>query len=214
MKENNQMSKKRLIAYYAVLATCIVLAAAITITVIVSVNNRNDVSLKADTPADTTPEPSTPDKPDEQPPQESTDVSSKYEFIVPVETVNVTAGYTFYHNQTLNSYYLHGGMDFAAEEGAPVLAALDGTVKSITTGDELYGTVITLQHEGDVVTTYTYVTAAEGLKEGDSVARGQTIATIAKANGKEYKDGAHLHFEVFEKGQAIDPEIKLDIIDK
>ena len=37
------------------------------------------------------------------------------------------------------------------------------------------------------------------------VKKGDVIATVAEANGKEYKDGPHLHFEVFENNATVDP---------
>ena len=55
---------------------------------------------------------------------------------------------------------------------------------------------------------------AEGLKVGDSVARGEVIATVAEANGNEYKDGAHLHFEIHENGVRIDPTKYLTLEEK
>ena len=40
------------------------------------------------------------------------------------------------------------------------------------------------------------------------------IATVAEANGKEYKDGAHLHFEIFENGKNVDPAKYLTLEEK
>ncbi len=215
MKEKNEMSKKRLIAYYAVLAGCLALITAITITIVVSFSSRSSGVLDGGSTV-TPPDSDSGDGTDTPvtPPDDSANASTKYEFIAPVQTVNMTVGYTFYHNQTLNSYYLHEGVDFSAEAGTGVMAALDGKIKSIVTGDELYGTVITIEHANDIVTTYTYVDAREGLKVGDEVKRGEVIASVAKANGSEYRDGDHLHFEVFEKGKSLDPETKLDILEK
>ena len=47
-----------------------------------------------------------------------------------------------------------------------------------------------------------------------NVEKGDVIATVAEPNGKEYKDGAHLHFEVFENGQNIDPSKYLTLEEK
>jgi len=76
-------------------------------------------------------------------------------------------------------------------------------VESITTGSVLDGTVITLSHENGIKTSYTFVDVKEGLAVGDNVARGDVIATIAEPDGSEYKDGAHLHFEVFKNVCSI-----------
>ena len=56
--------------------------------------------------------------------------------------------------------------------------------------------------------------AAANLKAGDTVTRGQAIGTVAAATGAEYKDGAHLHFEVIEKGESVDPSSYLTLEEK
>ncbi len=238
-KEKKPISKKRLLAYYLILAGCLLLIAAITITLVFTVGRGSEVQIES--PSDgTTDDGNTGNNDDDGSGGNSgdntdgdatggntddgssdsgddsgtTNTSSAYEFIIPVSTVNVTNSYTFHYNKTLNCYYLHEGIDFAADAGTEVYAALDGTVTAITTGDELYGTVITLSHANNITTTYTFVDAVETLAVGDSVSRGDVIATVADAVGIEYKDGPHLHFEIYENGELVDPETKLDISNK
>lgn len=126
-------------------------------------------------------------------------------FISPVSTMNVANEYGFYHNKTLNMYYEHAGVDLAAEAGTEVFAVAAGTVECVYTSDVLLGTHIVIDHGDGVKTAYDFVDAKEGLKAGDTLARGELIGTVAAANGKEYKDGAHLHFEVLENEKAVDP---------
>ena len=124
---------------------------------------------------------------------------------LPIELVAVSNEFGFFHNATLNSYYEHVGMDFSADVGASVLAAEDGTVESIYSGDVLKGTEIVLDHGNGVKSVYRFVAVVEGLKVGDSVEQGEKIATVAEPSGDEYKDGAHLHFEIHENGKSVDP---------
>jgi len=124
---------------------------------------------------------------------------------LPMEVVTVSNEFGFFHNQTLNSYYHHAGVDFVAEAGASVLAAEDGVVESIYSGDVLKGTEIVLDHGDGLKTVYRFVSAVEGLSVGDSVKQGDCIATVAAPTGDEYKDGAHLHFEILENGKSVDP---------
>ncbi len=133
---------------------------------------------------------------------------------LPIELVAVSNEFGFFHNSTLNSYYEHVGVDFAAEVGAKVLAAEDGVVESIYSGDVLKGTEIVLDHGDGVKSVYRFVAAADGLKVGDSVAQGDTIATVAEPTGDEYKDGAHLHFEIVENGKSVDPSFYLPFEEK
>ena len=133
---------------------------------------------------------------------------------LPIEVVAVSNEFGFFHNSTLNAYYEHVGMDFAAEVGAKVLAAEDGVVESIYSGDVLKGTEIVLDHGDGVKSVYRFVAAADGLKVGDTVAQGETIATVAEPTGDEYKDGAHLHFEILENGKSVDPSCYLPFEEK
>ena len=134
--------------------------------------------------------------------------------MMPVGTVSIVNDYGFYHNKTLNNYYEHTGVDFSAEVGAEVLAVQDGVIESIYRDDILTGTEITVDHGDGVKTTYRFVTAREDLTVGAEVKRGECIATIAEATGEEYKDGAHLHFEVKKEGATVDPAVYLTFEEK
>jgi murein DD-endopeptidase MepM/ murein hydrolase activator NlpD len=102
-------------------------------------------------------------------------------------------------------------LDFAAEQGTSVYAVQSGVIESITTADLLDGTVITIAHDNGLKSRYKFIEADENLSVGDRVERGDLIGTVAEANGSEYKDGAHLHFEIYSDGKTTDPENYLDI---
>ena len=40
------------------------------------------------------------------------------------------------------------------------------------------------------------------------------LAAVAEANGNEYRDGAHLHFEIMKNGVSEDPAIHLTLEEK
>ena len=134
--------------------------------------------------------------------------------MMPLETVSIGNDYGFYHNKTLNNYYEHKGVDFSAEVGTQVLAADDGVVESIYKDDVLTGTEITVNHGDGVKTTYRFVNVNENLTVGAEVKRGDVIATVAEATGEEYKDGAHLHFEIKKDGKTVDPATYLTFEEK
>lgn len=134
--------------------------------------------------------------------------------VMPVKTVSVLNDYGFYHNKTLNCYYEHTGVDFSAQTGAEVVAVDEGVVESVYKDDLLSGTEIVIAHADGVKSVYRFVTEVEGLKAGDSVRKGQTIATVAEATGDEYKDGAHLHFEILKNNVSIDPAVYLTLEEK
>lgn len=133
---------------------------------------------------------------------------------MPVSTVSVVNDYGFYHNTTLNNYYEHRGVDFSAAVGAEVYAVNDGVVESIYRDDILTGTEITVDHGDGVKSVYRFVTVADGLIVGTEVKRGDVIATVAEATGEEYKDGAHLHFEILKDSKQVDPATYLTFEEK
>ena len=141
-------------------------------------------------------------------------VNTPVGMMMPLETVSIANDYGFYHNKTLNNYYEHKGVDFSAEVGTAVLAVQDGVIESIYKDDVLTGTEITVDHGDGVKTVYRFVTANEDLTVGKAVKRGECIATVAEATGEEYKDGAHLHFEVRKSGETMDPAVYLTFEEK
>lgn len=198
------------------LLTAIGCAAALCALIVVAVaatnGNRgtgND-ALHSSTASETPVDSSKPDKPQPDKPT----VSVPEGMVLPVSSASVSNEYGFFHNQTLNNYYLHTGMDFAAAEGTAVVAVDDGVVESIYKDDVLLGTEITLRHSDGLKSVYRFVTETEGLKVGAQVKKGDTIATVAAANGNEYKDGAHLHFEILQNGKQVDPTLHLTLEEK
>jgi murein DD-endopeptidase MepM/ murein hydrolase activator NlpD len=133
---------------------------------------------------------------------------------LPVVEAAVINDHGFYFNKTLNSYYEHLGMDFSAEEGAQVFAVEDGVVESIYKDDLLSGTEIVVAHADGVKSVYRFVVETESLKVGAQVKKGDVIATVAAATGDEYKDGAHLHFEILKNGTSVDPTGYLTLEEK
>ena len=98
---------------------------------------------------------------------------------------------------------VHPYIDIAAPEGSVVKATLDGTVIFAGWSDEA-GHTIQIQHEGDIVSIYKH---NEKLlkKAGDKVTAGTPIALVG--NTGELTTGDHLHFELWHKGQTVDPTL-------
>ena len=209
MKEGNQKShaiNKKNYLYIALGLAALLLALVVIITS-VALANRGNSELKR--PADIIiPGDGTQDGGGEKLPDDGNNKpvdGNADEFLAPVENVSALHGYGFYHNQTLNNYYVHTGIDYAGEEGTNVLAAQDGTIEELSSSDVLVGGRIVINHGNGVKTVYEFVEASENLKVGDKVERGDVIGVIAAATGNEYKDGAHLHFEIQENGNPVDP---------
>lgn len=222
MNDQQPKSKnKKLLTYYLILGACILIIAAVAIAVTLSLTlGKDDMTIDGDDDQtvdgdDTDNDDGKDDDNDsDDDDDDADDTGGETTFIMPIDEVDAINCFGFYHNSTLDKYYLHTGIDFAGEAGDEVFAALGGTVTSITTDPVLMGTTITIEHPDGLTTVYSFVDAADGLKAGDTVERGQTIASVAEAMGQEYKDGAHLHFEVYLNGEAVDPETYLEITEK
>ncbi len=96
----------------------------------------------------------------------------------------------------------HFGVDIVSDPNARISSVLEGTV--IFSGWTLEtGYVIYIQHDADLVSVYKH--NAELLKTtGDKVKAGEAIAIIG--NSGELTTGPHLHFELWHRGIAINPE--------
>lgn len=101
-----------------------------------------------------------------------------------------------------NTYIQNNGVDYVSSEDFDVVSILDGEIISIE-DNEVYGKVITIEHGDNLKTVYSNVTdilATVGYK----VSQGEIIALSTKS--KLSNDESMLHFEVYYKGDAIDPE--------
>lgn len=217
-KKKKRMSKEKRFYLISAIASAAALVAIVVIAVLVTNLNFNDVptagnnSSELEQPSDGGNSDNVGDNGnngDDEPV-----INTPEGMIMPVESVSVVNDYGFYHNKTLNNYYEHKGVDFTAEVGAEVLAADDGVIETIYRDDVLTGTEITIDHGDGVKTVYRFVDVAEGLTVGMDVKKGDVIATVAEATGEEYKDGAHLHFEVKKDGEQVDPATYLTFEEK
>ena len=217
MKEQNgkkkPMSKERKFYLFTAVGCAAVLLAIIIVAVAITNNsNLQDPTAGQDNSITIV----VPD-PDKKPDDGTTDepvIITPDGMTMPLTTVSVINDYGFYHNKTLNNYYEHKGVDFASEVGADVLAVDDGVIESIYTGDILTGTEITVDHGDGVKSVYRFVNAAENLSVGMQVKQGDVIGEVAEASGEEYKDGAHLHFEIHKDGKIVDPSTYLTFEEK
>ena len=144
---------------------------------------------------------------EDKPSEKEEPVSTKINFIMPVENGVCIKEYTeasVVYNKTLGVYTGHMGMDITGEEGARVLAVLDGKVSSIESS-YLDGVTVIVTHANGLKTVYNSIEVDENLSVGDSVRQGDVLGVISANNRREYKDGAHLHFEVEENGVKVSP---------
>lgn len=101
----------------------------------------------------------------------------------------------------------HWGVDIVAPENSPVKAVGDGTVvfAGFTAGG---GHTVLVQHPGDRVSVYMHNSRLE-VASGDRVRQGEMVAVIG--NSGDHSSGPHLHFEWWESGTAIDPQLRISL---
>lgn len=96
---------------------------------------------------------------------------------------------------------LHPYIDITAPGNSVVMSVLDGTVISDGWTDT-DGYTIRIQHEGDIISVYKHNQKLMK-KTGDKVTAGTPIAILGGTGS--LSDGDHLHFELWHKGEAVDP---------
>jgi biotin carboxyl carrier protein len=95
----------------------------------------------------------------------------------------------------------HYGIDIVAEKNEAVKATLNGKVV-ISAWTAETGHVIVIQHTNDLLSIYKHNSVVLK-KEGDIVKAGEVIAIVG--NSGDFTTGPHLHFEIWLKGQPLNP---------
>ena len=101
-----------------------------------------------------------------------------------------------------NGKQKHFGVDIVAKEKSRIAAALEGTV-IVSSWTYETGYVIIIQHKNDYISLYKHNSVLLK-KVGDFVSSGDHIAIIG--NSGELSTGPHLHFELWYKGNPVNPE--------
>lgn len=98
----------------------------------------------------------------------------------------------------------HGGVDFVAPEGAPVLAAADGVVALV--GDHFFGGhSVYVDHGDGLVTTYMHLSRVD-VSPGQQLRRGARVGAVGSTGRAT---GPHLHFGVRWRAARVDPRLLL-----
>ena len=132
--------------------------------------------------------------------EEQFGVGSRAERDLPIEGVHF---FTPLKGVVAKAYdrVIHPGIDVTAPTGTVVSAVLDGSV--IFTGwDAEQGYIILIQHRDNLLSIYT--NNQKLLRSsGDAVKAGTPIALVGGTGRQAETD--HLHFELWQNGQSLDP---------
>jgi len=132
--------------------------------------------------------------------EEQFEISSRRQRDLPIEGLHFFTPLKGVISQRYDA--VHPFIDITAPAGSVVKAVLDGTVIGAGWNDDT-GHTIQIQHTDDIISIYKH---NEKLlkKVGDKVKAGTAIALVG--NSGDLSTGTHLHFELWHKGEAIDPE--------
>ena len=113
------------------------------------------------------------------------------------------------YSNTLKEWITHTGVDIKADKTSVVSSAADGTVYAIK-DDPRYGLTVIVNHSNDYQTIYSNLLTAEFVVEGEEITLGQTIGTVGNSAAFEISDDYHLHFELLQDGEYLDPTIYMN----
>ena len=138
-------------------------------------------------------------------------IPKKLETVSPVDgqILSVYAMDNLTYNATTRDWRTHNGVDIAAEEGAIVRAAADGTVYTVYEDDTM-GMTVVIRHTDGYVTTYASLDPEVAVAPGDPVKAGQKIGCAGTSAMLESAIGCHVHFAVTRDNQSVDPAQFLD----
>lgn len=105
-------------------------------------------------------------------------------------------------NETLGDWRTHNGIDISAELGSAVTASSDGVVTDIRS-DPLWGNVVEVT-SGDYVMTYSGLSDNILVSVDMTVTAGDQIGSVGEIPC-ELSLEPHLHFDVKQNGEYVDP---------
>lgn len=127
-----------------------------------------------------------------------------FEHAVPTEGT-LTSAFGSRLSPTTGEPAFHYGLDIAADEGTPIAAFADGTVREV--GESDYGKYLIVDHADGFSTLYAHCSSIlAGV--GDEVKCGGEIALVGQTGNTT---GPHLHFELWKDGVALDPSDYLEL---
>lgn len=124
--------------------------------------------------------------------------------IMPLKTtgkVKMTSGFGNRTDPISHEVKKHKGADFSCELGTQVLATANGIVKTVIRQNFGHGNMVILNHPNGFETKYAQLQEIL-VEEGEQVKQGQCIA-LSGNSGRS--TGPHLHYEVLQSGEHVDP---------
>ncbi len=123
--------------------------------------------------------------------QETTPLTTEQGVQYPVENVQITQGYRFYHP----------GIDFDGITGETVHPIMAGIVKEVSHSRFAYGNAVLINHGNGVTSLYAHLSGID-VDEGQKVDINTKLGEMG-ASGRAWGD--HLHLEIRDHNYPINP---------
>ena len=123
----------------------------------------------------------------------------KFKWPAPSYT-RISDEYGYRIHPILGTQQFHNGVDMAAPNGSPILAAYDGEVIAASYSPTM-GNYIMIDHGDGLITIYMHASSVS-VSQGTMVARGEQIGCVGSTGRST---GPHLHFSVRENGSYVSP---------
>ena len=118
----------------------------------------------------------------------------------PVDGARLTSGFGMRFHPLLAYSRMHQGVDFGAPYGSPIMAAASGTI-AFAGSHGGHGNYVMVKHNKELSTGYAHMSRF-AVRSGQSVTQGQVIGYVGSTG---LSTGPHLHYEVWLRGQAVNP---------
>ncbi len=120
----------------------------------------------------------------------------------PLEYTGISSRYSYARMHPIfQQVGQHLAVDFSAPSGTPVYAASDGTIVT-RTFQAGAGNYVAIRHNSVYTTVYMHFSSFGKYNVGERVNQGDIIGYVGSTG---WSTGPHLHYEVHENGQKIDP---------
>ncbi|MFQ4149789.1 M23 family metallopeptidase [Arthrobacter sp. LAPM80] len=137
-----------------------------------------------------------------QAPEQAPAVQAAAGLRAPLAVLTVTSPFGYRTNPlTGAAAEMHTGIDFGAACGTAVFAAGAGTVTEAGWSQYGGGNRIVVDHGGGIQSTYNHLNSI-AVSVGQTVGAGAQIAGVGTTGNST---GCHLHYEVMENGQTVNP---------
>lgn len=125
----------------------------------------------------------------------------------PMESARVTSRFGMREHPIIERTRLHGGVDFRADIGTPVLVTADGVVEFAgnNPGSGM-GRMIKIVHNYGFTTIYAHLSEVD-VEVGQYVTKGEAIGRTGNTG---LSSAPHLHYEVRYLGRRLDPQSFMD----